>query len=302
MNFNMLLKAARIGLKTGGKWAVKHLPTILTAVGSIGVAAGTVMAAKKAPEAEKELSKIKAEWEAIPENERQNYSKADYIFKLVRVGTKYYWCVCLVVGGSIACFWIANHINLTRLMAALTAGKLASDRVKDLENEIKGEGGDGKLEKINDKINARKIREHPCDIDPSKLNHVIGETPVFDPVSEGWYATTAENIRRAVLLTKEDLADQLLSGEKYAFVPFNDFREWAGLMRYNLPATAQSFGDKFGFGVMLNDSAKPSDIHDLVDNAISVDLTSAIMDGCIGGLALKYGQPPKYQFDYEGRW
>ena len=293
MNLNLALKA-------GGKFVTKNLPTILTAVGTVGVIFGTVLAAKKAPEAQKELQEIKDKWQAQEDAEKRD--KVEYTWRLVKCGSRYYGIVAIVIGGSIVCFWVANHLNLKRLAAALAAAKVSSDYAKDLEDQIRKEGGEGKLTKIKDEINAGKIRETPCDIDTTKLNHVIGETPVYDPISENWYPTTAERIRRAVLMVKEDLADQLLSGEKYAFVAFSEFREWAGLVKDGNPSHAQNFSNQFGFAIMLKDTAKPSQIHELVDEAVGVDFTAEIMEGCVGGLALKYRNPPKYQYDYEGRW
>lgn len=292
MNLNMILKTVEAGLKIGGRLAIKHLPTILTAVGTVGVVAGTVMAAKKAPEAHEELQAVKDEWNGLEDKEKR--SKSDYIFKLVRVGTRYYGIVALVVGGSVVCFWVANHLNLKRLGAALAAAKISADYAKDLEEQIKKDGGENKLTKMRDEINIEKMRQKPIDIDTSGINHLFAECPVWDPITKHWMVSSADRIRKAKRMAEEELRQQLKEGSAYAFVPYSDFLDWCG-MDISGPYIQDDGGSYLGFAVEALNGIKPDRIDELVENAVGVEWTVDSKDGDIPVLALKYVNPPKYQ-------
>lgn len=297
MSLATVTKTVGTGVRVGGKLCVKYLPTLLTAVGTAGVIYGVIRAAKKAPEAHKELQKVKESWETQEDKEKRD--KVEYCWRLIKVGAQYYGIVALVVGGSIVCFWVANHLNLKRLAAALAAAKVSSDYAKDLEDQIKKNGGDKALSDIKDNISADKIQKHPCDINTSGLNTMIGETPIYEPISERWYPGTVERIRRAELMVKSELADELLHGEPYAFVSFNEFREWSGLRTDNVVTTDSVYGDDFGFGVRINGSTSPKEIPNLVDEAIDIDIVPAMMGTTVGGLAVRYGSPPRHRYDYD---
>lgn len=295
MNLNSAIKAVQGTLKVGGKLIVKHLPTILTAVGSVGVVAGVILTAKKAPDAHKEFVEVK--------EKKDEMDKADYVWQCVKVGARYYGIVALVVGGSVVCFWLANHINLTRLGAALAAAKVSSDYAKDLEDQIKKNGGDKALTDMKDEINAEKIRDQPFPegFDPSKLNHVIGETPVWEPVSRDWYVSTVHKILYAQEMVRADLAKQLREGQVYAFSPICDFLEYAG-MDLKGPPTSEDSVNYLGFAVDVSSIATnlaEDEIEVLCERACKVDWTSVVKDNMVGALVLKYEEPPKYRFDWE---
>lgn len=295
MNLNTALKAVQGTLKVGEKLIVKHLPTILTAVGSVGVVAGVILTAKKAPDAHKEFVDVKAK--------KDGMDKANYVWQCVKVGARYYGIVALVVGGSVVCFWLANHINLTRLGAALAAAKVSSDYAKDLEDQIKKNGGDKALTDMKDEINAEKIRDQPFPegFDASKLNHVIGETPVWEPVSRDWYVSTVHKILYAQEMVRADLAKQLREGQVYAFSPICDFLEYAG-MDLKGPSTSEDSVNYLGFAVDVSSIATnlaEDEIEVLCERACKVDWTSVVKDNMVGALVLKYEEPPKYRFDWE---
>lgn len=295
MNLNTTIKAVQGALKVGGKLVVKHLPTILTAVGSCGVLAGVILTAKKAPDAAEEFKKVKAK--------KDEMDKADYVWQCVKVGARYYGIVALVVGGSVVCFWVANHINLTRLGAALAAAKVSSDYAKDPEEQIKKNGGDKALVDMKDEINAEKIRDTPFpkELDPSALNHTIGETPVWEPVSRGWYVTTVHKILHAQNMVREDLARQLREGQVYAFSPICDFLEYAD-MELKGPYTSEDSVNHLGFAVDVSNEANDlseDEIEAKCEQACRVDWTSIVKDKMVGALVLKYDEPPKYRFAWE---
>lgn len=294
MTINAILKTAEAGLKVGGKLAVKHLPTILTAVGSIAVIFGVVQTAKKAPEAKKEFDQAKAEWDAQPDQEKRD--KAVYVWRLVKIGARYYGVICLIVGGAIVCFWVANHINLKRLLAAVAAGKVSADYAKDLENQIKRDGGDKALNDIKDKINAEKIQTDPLPpgMDVSKLNAMIGECPVWDPIMKQWMISSADRIRTAVDRCVNELVQQMQEGEPWAFVPYSDFLEYCGWQNNGPHCGSYDAGSYLGFGLHMPVDVEYTSLIEAAREAVGVNWTAALKDGIVPVLALRYDNPPVY--------
>ena len=207
------LKTVENGLKIGGKLIVKHAPTILTAIGTIGVGVSVFLTAKKAPEAKEELDKVREEWEDIPDKENRN--KADYIFRLIRVGAKHYWMIMLLVGGSVTCFWLANRVSIRRLTSALTAAGLSAKAKEELENKIKEIDGDKHLKKLRDEIDADTIKNNP----PQQgqiYDTNLGMHLCYEPITGRYFYSNIENIKQAVLMIRDYL-------QKDGYVSINDW-------------------------------------------------------------------------------
>lgn len=295
MGFSTILKAGGAGVRVCSKFVVKHLPTILTAVGTVGVIVGTVLAAKKAPEAQEEFVKEKEKWEKMTPEEKEEHGKAEYVFRIAKVGARYYGLVCLVVGGSIVCFWVANHINLKRTAAAVAGLKVVSDQLTDEEGKFKEKFGKKEVDKAKDELNAEKNKD--IKVDPemaAKLNRTIGECVCWDPIMKHPFTSSAEAIRRAIRMVKDELRQQIIDGDKYAFVPYSDFLCWAGC-EVRGPSYDTDAGQYLGFGVNVTERSV-GNLDELIDDAVDVSWTSDMLEGEIPVLALKYGNPPKYAY------
>ena len=204
-----ILKTAKFGLKHGGKFIVKHAPTILTGVGTAGVVAAIILTAKKAPDAKKELDEAKEEWEAVEDKEKR--VKADYIFKKIRIGAKHYWGVAVIVGGAIICFWTANRISLKRIMSAVTAASIAAKSKEELEEKIKELDGEKHLQKIKDEIDGDKIKNDPPVMDKI-YNTGYGNHLCYEPITGRYFYSNIEKVKLAVIECKKMLLnDQYLS-------------------------------------------------------------------------------------------
>ena len=261
----------------GGRQIIKHLPTILTVLGTGGVIVGTIMAAKTAPEAKVELDQAKEEWEAIPDKE--NRVKADYIFKLVRIGSKFYWKVGLVIGGSLVCFWVANYISWKRLMSALTTIGVMTKAKEELENKVEEIDGKKHLQKIKDEINAERLNNAP-DIDQDK-DYGPGESWFYEPGSGQYFRSNYEKIRQAANQIRDGMKSQILEGERYIFVPINEF-----LM--DIGCKPCDFGNDLGFGLELTEyNMTLEKANQLVEDAVAIGFTSAFKNGVPVGV-LRY--------------
>lgn len=301
MNFNMILKTVETGLKVGGKFAVKHLPTILTAAATFGVISGSVLLVKKAPEAHEKIQEEKKKWENLPEEAKGD--KVEYAWRIIKVGTRYFLVPVLIIGGSIVGFWFANGINLKRLTAATAALKVTSDYAKDLEDQIKKDGGEGKLTKFKDQINTEKYEKG--DIPPipktnRELNHTIGETPIWDPASRSWYISTRQNFEQAAKKAGDDLYSQLIrNGWTSAFVPISDVLAY-GNLEPSGPNMSDDSINYLGVGVDIpTKMTDPDEIYQACMDAVDIGFTSLIKDDSVGALAVKWRNPPKWKFNYE---
>lgn len=208
-----MLKMAKLGLKVGGKHIIKKAPTILTAVGTVGVCAALYLTAKKTPDAKEALNEVKDEWDAIEDKEKRN--KADYIFKLVRVGAKHYWVVIAVASGSIACFWIANRISFKRLMSAVTALSLATKSKEELEDKIKELDGEKHLKKIREEIDADRVKKDPP-VQDRIIDTGLGMHLCYEPITGRYFYSNIERIKRAVIVCRDYL-------QKDGYLALNDW-------------------------------------------------------------------------------
>lgn len=207
------------GFKYGGRAVVKHLPTLLTATGTVGVIAGVVIAINKAPDAKKELDEEKANWDAIEDKEKRN--KSDYIFRRVKIGAKHYWLVFVVIGGAVTCFWIANHVSLKRLTQALTAAGLSAKAKEELEAKIRELDGDKHLQKVKDEIDADRVKNNPP-VEGSIINTGYGTHLCYEPITGRYFYSNIERIRQAVIMCRDYL-------QKDSYLSLNDWFNEIGL-------------------------------------------------------------------------
>lgn len=288
MNFSTILKGFKMSAKYGGKLAVKHLPGILTTVGTAGIIGAIILTAKKAPDAKKELDEEKEKWEAIPDKE--NRVKADYIFKRIRIGAKHYWIVAIVAGGAITCFWLANHISFKRLMSALTAAGLSAKTKEELEEKIKELDGDKHLKKVKDEIAKDKLREAP-DIDPNK-DYGPGESWFYEPGSRQYFRSNYEQIRQAVNEVRKSLKRQIIDGNRYAFVAASE-------LLMDIGAESCEFGDDLGFAIEIDESRTITEgmLEEMVEDACRLNFTSDFKNGIPVGVIM-YDCPLKHSGMY----
>ena len=264
MNFSTVIKGCKMAIKYSGKQIVKHAPGILCGFGTGGVGLALWLMAKKAPEAKKELDAEKAQWEATEDKEKRN--KADYIFKLVRIGAKHYWVVVSVATGAIVCFWLANRINFKRLMSALTALGISTKGKEEIEEKIKELDGEKHLRAVKDEIAKDQLKNAPP-IDPNK-NYGPGESWFYEPGSHQYIRTSYEKIRQAAENIRRDLREQILDGNRYAFVPVNDFI-------LDIGGESCDFGKDLGFGIeIVNSNISEKKLVEMSEEACSISFAS----------------------------
>ena len=256
MGMGNIVKGGLKAAKYIRKGAIKHLPTLLTALGTAGVIGGVILAIKKAPDAKKDLDEEKEKWDDIPDKE--NRVKADYYFKRVRICFQHYWLVILIIGGSITCFWVANHVSVKRLTSALTAAGLSAKAKEELEQKIKEMDGEKHLQNIKDEIDGDHVRNNP----PSEndiINTGYGSHLCYEPITGRYFYSNIEKIKRAVIICRDEL-------QKEGYLSINDW-----FCALNLDTTdlhlcwlADSIGEVNDFDISTSSQLTPDDVPVLV--------------------------------------
>ena len=249
MTVGNIIGLAKTGSKILARGAVKHAPTILTGIGTVGVIAAVILAAKKAPDAKEELDGEKAKWEATEDKEKR--VKADYIFKLVRIGAKYYWVVVAVATGAIVCFWSANRINLKRLASAITAAGLGNKAREEIEAKIKELDGDKHLEKIKNEIDADRIRNNPP-VQDGIFDTGLGLHLCYEPITGRYFYSNIERVKKAVIICRDYL-------QKDGYLSLNDWFNEVGLdtTELSLCWTAESIDEVNDFDISFSSQLTP---------------------------------------------
>ena len=256
MQVGNIVQGTLKALKIVQKGAIKHLPTILTAVGTVGVIVGVGLAIDKAPDAKKELDKEKRIWEETPDKE--NRVKANYIFKRVCIGAKHFWLVFVVIAGSVTCFWVANHVSLKRLTSALTAAGLSAKAKEELEQKIKQMDGEKHLQNIYDDIDADRIRDNPP-VESEILNTGLGTHLCYEPITGRYFYSNIEKIKRAVITCRDQL-------QKDGYLSINDWFCTLNLDSTELQLcwTADTLGEVNDFDISCSSQLTHDDIPVLV--------------------------------------
>lgn len=256
MDISTYVKYGVKAVRLGGKYFVKALPWILCGVGTAGVAEAIILTAKKTPDAMEELNEAKVEWESVPDKEKRN--KADYIFKLVRIGAKHYWVVVAVATGAVICFWVANHINFKRFMSALTAAGISTKAKEELEEKIKELDGEKHLQKIKDEIDGDKVKNNPPVTDQI-INTGLGMHLCYEPITGRYFYSNIEKIKRAVIICRDYL-------QKDGYLSLNDWFSELNLDTTELQLcwTAESIDEVNEFNISTSSQLTPDDVPVLV--------------------------------------
>ena len=209
-------------IKEGGEiifnYLVKKSPTILTTVGVIAMAAGTITAIVEAPKAKEEIEAV----ETDPE-----LSHKDYIKAKSKVIINHYWpTAVLTLGGAGIIFW-GHKISLGRTAAALAAYQMSKDDLKKLENKIVETDGEKKLNKMKNSILKDEVGTGPNDISMA-YNTGHGNTLFYDPIGRRYFLSDIEFIRQQAAEFNFHLAKQIKISKK-AVMSLNDWYEFIDL-------------------------------------------------------------------------
>ena len=210
------LKTLQQGWKVSKKFIIKNAPKILTIVGVTAMAGATVHAIVVSPKAKTEVTKI--------END-PDISHKEYVKKKTLTYLKFYWPEFLMVFGGGACIFGAQHMNAKRIAAISTVLATQTDKLEKLENAIKSEDGEKKLEKYKDKVAQTDAEEHAHGLDMSTVyNTGKGNMLCYDPIGKRFFLSDLEFIKREAEEFAMEQARLMQHGEE-AVQSLNDWFE-----------------------------------------------------------------------------
>lgn len=210
------LNTIKTAWKVSKKYVIKNAPKILTIVGVAAMAGATVHAIAVSPKAKAEVDEIEQD---------EDLTHKEYLKKKTLTYLRFYWPEFLMVFGGGACVFGAQHINAKRIAAISTVLATQTDKLEKLENVIKTEDGEKKLQKYQDKVAQNDAEAHAGNLDISTVyNTGKGNTLMFDPIGKRFFFSDLEFIKREAEDFTMELARQMQRGEE-AVSSLNDWYE-----------------------------------------------------------------------------
>lgn len=215
-------------VKNFQKYAVKHSPDILIAIGIAGMVTTTIMAVKETPKAiklmeeEKERQNAKLLEEAVENGQDacEQISKLNAI-DIIKVTWKCYTPAVILCILSAGCILSGNKVNKRKNAALATAYALTENAFSEYKNKVVETIGEKKEQTIRDSIAKDKIVDNPvsrCEV----YDTGYGKTLCYDAMSGRYFRSDIEHIKKVVnKLNKRMLSEMYIS--------LNDFYYEIGL-------------------------------------------------------------------------
>lgn len=185
-----------------------NAPTILSALGAVGVVSTGVLAAKAAPEAKKEV-----DLDIL--NNGEPKTKLESAGRKIKVTWKLYAPAVIAGSCAIICIAMAQNENLKRQAALIGAYSISTEAFKDYREKAEEALGKKKSAMVNADISEQKIKDNP----PSKNTVFVtsgGDTLCYDAFSGRYFRSDVESIRAAVNEFNKDLIT-------HSYASLNDF-------------------------------------------------------------------------------
>lgn len=197
------------------KFLKKNASTILTYVGSAGVIATSVMAAKSTPKALALLENAKNEKE-------EDLTKLEK----VKIAGPAYIPAIIMGASTIVCIFGANALNKRQQAALMSAYVLLDNSYKDYKKKIAELYGEDTVDEIKEEIVKDEYEENPYQVE-------AGKQLFYDDFSQRYFESTTENVLRA----EHELNKMLATNYE---VCLNEFYELLGIDRVD-------YGDYLGW-------------------------------------------------------
>lgn len=237
----------------------KNAPTILSAIGGVGVVATAVMAVKATPKA----------LALIEQAEAEKGEKLTNV-EVVKTASVVYIPSALVGVGTIACIFGANVLNKRQQAALMSAYALLDSSYKEYKAktiELYGQEADDKIKEeiAKDKYEDAKITG-------------TGEQLFYDEYSKQYFKSTLLDVQNAEYYINRDL---VMSD----YATLNDFYDYLGIPHH--PA-----GDELGWSSAMNFDYYWQTWIDFVHNTVTLE------DGTECTIITMYSEPDMGWDDY----
>lgn len=203
-----------------------NAPTILSALGAVGVVSTGVLAAKAAPAAKKEV-----DLDIL--NNGEPKTKLESAGRKIKVTWRLYAPAVVAGSCAIICIAMAQHENLKRQAALIGAYSISSEAFKDYREKAEEALGKKKSGEINSELAAEQTAKNPR----TENNTVIlsnGTSRIYDSYTMQYIENgSLEAVRKAV----NDYNQHLIA---HGYADLNTFFDYVGFKN-------TIFGSEFGF-------------------------------------------------------
>ena len=245
-------------IKDAQRLVVKHSPEILTGIGIAGMVTSTVLAVKATPKAVRLMEEAKHE---------RGVEKLTPV-EVVKATWKCYIPAAVSGVGGAACIIGAQAVNMKRGAALAAAYKLSETALAEYQEQVVETIGETKEQTVREKVAEKQLEKTPVS-ESTVIKTSKGHTRCFDPLTNRYFESDLESIRRAEnTLNKRIL--QSLSG----YASINDFYDELDLPHADL-------AEYMGWNS---------------DNPIDLDITAMVADDGEPVIVVGHHNPPKYDF------
>ena len=239
----------------------KHSPEILVGIGIAGMLSTTVLAVKATPKALKLIEQAKED------KQKDKLTPAETI----KAAWKCYIPAAVTASTSIGCIIWASSTHLKRNAALATAYKLSETALHDYRAKVIETLGEKKEKSIREKVDEEHVKRNPIN-NTEVIITEKGNTLFLDPVSQRYFTSDIEKVRRIV----NDLNEQMIN-DLFGYVSLNDFYDEIGLDR-------TSVGDNIGWRL------------DNGQGLIKIDYGTQLTDDGRPCIVLNYAVAPEYDY------
>lgn len=207
------------------KGVIDNAPTILTALGAVGVISTAVLAVKATPIANDCILKD------LEENGDYE-DRWDKFSRVLKVTWRPYSTTAISAIGAIVCIAAAQRTNLRRQAAVIGAYTLSQETLREYREEAQEMLGRKKSQELDGNVAAKKTKKKPY----KESNTVIignGEAIIYDAFSGRYLKGDIEMVRKAV----NDFNQALIAN---SYASLNTFYELLGMEQTQM-------GEEFGF-------------------------------------------------------
>lgn len=251
---------------------VKHSPEILTGIGIAGMLTTTVLAVQATPKAVRLLEQEREYRRMDRENGVDESIAPDKISAIdtIKICWKSYIPAAVTCGVSIACIIGASSVHARRNTALATAYKLSETALSEYREKVVETIGEKQEKLIQEKVDKERIEKNPV----SKNEVIItekGNTLCYDPISDRYFKSDIEKIRRA-----ENTLNKRMMHDLTGYITLNDWYDELGLHRLN------NVGDDLGWNTSRG--------------LLDIDFSSQIADDGTPCIVLNYIVAPRRDY------
>lgn len=182
----------------------KNSPTILTGLGIVGFVSTVVVACKETPKA---ITLMEEEQERQDRNEESGpVAKAKMI---VSVAPAYLPAVGLGIV-SAGCIIGANHVNLQRNAAFVTAYGMLAKEFSEYQGSVAEKFGKKKFDELHDEFVTKDVKNAAVD-DDKYIDAGCGNERCFEKYSGRYFRSDAEHLRKIENEINQDMLNDDLS-------------------------------------------------------------------------------------------